>query len=110
MKANPSRSTDTMRQNCGGNLMFNMYLSGTLALLYKTGISGSYLLYFRGQFLPFSDAGLLLGTDCLAFQSETRLFFCRKSDFLFPERVSWLHSSSSGKATEATREPRLSKT
>ncbi|XP_012685778.1 protein FEV isoform X2 [Clupea harengus] len=42
MKANPSRSTDTMRQNCGGNLMFNMYLSDPSDNLLKESKNSSW--------------------------------------------------------------------
>lgn len=88
MKAYPFMSTTTMRQNCGGSLMFNMYLSGSLHCLFMDKMKNIAEIIGREK----GDARALCvhaAHHCgMTFPSGTHVLFCRKSDILFPGRAS----------------------
>lgn len=87
MKAYPFTSTTaaTMRQNCGGSLMFNMYLSGTVFFVRKM----RNIAEKNRETLRVCVRVLRAPPPVsLTSPSGTRVLFCRKSDILFPGRVS----------------------
>lgn len=101
-KWNPtlSEQLNTMRQDCGGNLMFNMYLSGSSFCPMKNyrnnllGVRFSFFFFFIYNCTRCPEPAVLLrcqGTALFSlFNLKARLLFCRKSEILFPGRVSWL--------------------
>lgn len=78
--------------------MFNMYLSGSSSAP-VAGIIGNKALYFsyncaRSVARVSRGGAAALGSGATAlfslFNLKARLLFCRKSEILFPGRVSWL--------------------
>ena len=98
-KWNPtlSEQLNTMRQDCGGNLMFNMYLSGSSfcpVKNYRNNLLWVIFSFFCINCAGCPEAAVLLRCQGRAlfslFNLKARLLFCRKSEILFPGRVSWL--------------------